>query len=85
MEINYFPKFSRQYKKLAPEIRREAEVKSEIFSQNPFDPRLKTHKLHGPLGDFYAFSVDKKYRIIFDFLENGEVGFYAIGDHDIYE
>ncbi len=84
MEIFYSPKFSRQYKKLAQEIRTKAKEKEVIFRANPYDNLLKTHKLKGKLADFWSFSVDYKIRIIFEFQDKNVVTFHYIGDHDIY-
>ena len=85
MEIRYRSRFAREYKKLPPAVKEAAKKKEIIFRKNPFDPKLKTHKLSGPLGDFWAFSVSYKYRIIFTFIEKDIVEFYSIGNHDIYE
>lgn len=84
MKILYLPKFARQYKKLPRTIKDLALKKEKIFRQNPFDSRLKTHKLHGELKGFLAFSIDHKYRIIFDFIDENTIRFYSVGDHDIY-
>ncbi|MBI2042107.1 MAG: type II toxin-antitoxin system mRNA interferase toxin, RelE/StbE family [Candidatus Nealsonbacteria bacterium] len=84
MTIFYSPEFKRKYKRLPLEIQRKAEEKEIIFRNDPFDSRLKTHKLHGRLGDFLAFSIDERCRIIFTFLEKDKVKFYAIGGHEIY-
>ena len=85
MEIFYLGKFLRQYKKLPREIQLLAEKRENIFRTNPFDSRLKTHKLTGSLEGFYGFSVTNSYRIIFDFGKSKDiVNFYEIGDHDIY-
>ena len=86
MQIEYLPKFARQYKKLPRAIQQNAERAEKIFRADPFDSRLKTHKLSGPLRDFYAFSVTHTHRIIFDFgTDTKMVRFYSIGTHDIYE
>lgn len=85
MQICYLPKFERQYKKLPHNIKELARVKEEIFRQNPFDERLKTHKLSGQLDGFWSFSIDYSNRIFFDFVKADLVRFYAIGKHDIYE
>ena len=85
MEIRYSPKFKRQYKKLSEEIKSHAEKREAVFRKNPFDPRLKTHKLHGSQDGFMSFSVDYSYRIIFEFYNPDTVIFYEIGTHDIYE
>lgn len=62
-----------------------SEKKEKIFRKNPHDPRLKTHKLSGRLKDYWAFSVNYKYRIIFSFMEKNEARFYVIGTHEIYK
>lgn len=46
MEIIYSSKFAREYKKLPNSIKDVAEEQEKIFRENPFDPRLKTHKLN---------------------------------------
>jgi len=85
MHILYHAKFVRQYKKLSASIKEHAEKREVIFRKDPFDARLKTHKLSGSLGDFYAFSVDQSYRVIFDLPKKGVARFYEIGDHSIYD
>lgn len=66
-------------------IKSLAEEKERIFKINPFDPRLKTHKLHGKYKGAYSFSIDYKYRVLFDFIDGNSVDFHTIGDHDIYD
>lgn len=85
MEIFYWPKFAKQFKKLLTETKELALKKEQIFRNNPFDPRLKTHKLHGELNIYWSFSVDYNYRIIFRFIGDNTVRFYSVGNHDIYE
>ncbi len=83
--VRYSPKFAREYKKLPLELKKLAERKEKLFRLNPLDPKLKTHKLHGRLSEFWSFSIDKKYRIIFEFGENDIIYFHSIGDHHIYD
>lgn len=84
MKILYLSKFAQQYRRLPANIKDLAEEREKVFRKNPFDTRLKTHKLHGELKDFYSFSIDYEYRIIFDFADKNTVRFYSIGKHDIY-
>ncbi len=83
MQIIYSSKFEKQYRKLPLLIKDIAEEKERVFRENPFNLSLKTHKLHGTLNNYYAFSLNNKYRIIFD-LENNTARFHSIGTHDIY-
>ena len=56
----------------------------KIFTKNAFDIRLKTHKLHGRMSDKYAFSINRRDRIVFRFISNDHILLLDIGDHDIY-
>ncbi len=85
MEIHYHSKFEKQFRKINKEIQILSVEKTAIFMIDPYDSRLKTHKLHGRLDGLYSFSVNHSYRIIFDFLSKNIARFYEIGSHDIYE
>lgn len=84
MKIIYSPNFLRNYRRLSDTIRDKAEEKEVIFRKDPFDVRLKTHKLSGAFIGFWSFSVDYHYRIIFEFKNKHMVIFHKIGDHSIY-
>ena len=56
---------------------------TQLFIENPFDRRLKTHKLSGKLKELWSFSIDYNIRIIFYFTPNNtEAVFIDIGNHD---
>ncbi|MEK7501389.1 MAG: type II toxin-antitoxin system mRNA interferase toxin, RelE/StbE family [Patescibacteria group bacterium] len=85
MKILYHSKFLKQYKRLDNFIQDLAEEREIIFRDNPFDSRLKTHKLSGRFEGYYAFSVNYSYRIIFNFVGENTVKFFQVGTHNIYE
>ena len=85
MRIFYSSKFEREYKKLSEHIKKIAEAKEQIFRKNPIDSQLNAHKLSGRLKDFLAFSINQKYRIIFEFTDENSVWFHSVGDHSIYQ
>ena len=85
MEINVTPRFMKSYKRLHKEIQEKAKVKEAVFRKNPFDKRLKTHKLSGKEKEAWAFCADYFYRIKFIFLTKIEVLFLDIGTHDFYK
>ena len=85
MEVYYSSKFVKSYRKLPQRIKDLVEKKVGVFIKNPFSEILKTHKLHGDFNGFWAFSVNKNYRIIFDFFGENVVRFYDIGTHGIYK
>lgn len=84
MKIIYSSKFAKEYIKLPRKIKLIAEKKEKIFRKDPFDPKLKTHKLSGKLKDFYSFSIDYQYRIIFEFVDKNTIWFHSAGTHEIY-
>lgn len=47
-----------------------------------FHPQLRTHKLHGFLSGYHAFSIGWDFRVVFKVLEDGVVEFSDLGKHD---
>ena len=85
MEIQTVPRFDRHYRKLPKRLKESAKEKEKIFRENPYHPNLHTHRLHGKDKGLWAFWVNQKYRIKFDFVGEHTVLFLDIGTHDIYE
>ena len=83
MKIFYSPHFLRAYKKLPKEVQHIAEEREEIFRENWKATFLETHKLKGPFSGFWSFSINHRFRIIFEF-DGDDVHFHDVGDHDIY-
>ncbi len=84
MKIGYKPQFIRQFNKLPKNLQEEVLEKVESFKDVSNHQTLKVHKLHGTFADCYSFSVNYKYRIIFNYATKKEVNILTIGDHDIY-
>ena len=85
ISVDYSKKFLKQASRLPEDVVSEAEKRELIFRANPFDPLLKTHKLHGKEKEVWAFSVTNRHRIKFVFLPGHSVLFLEIGTHDIYK
>ncbi len=85
LRIFYSSKFEREYRRIPERIKEIAEEKEWIFRADPHDPRLHTHQLSGRLKRHHAFSINQKYRIIFEFATRETIWFHSIGDHSIYE
>lgn len=82
--IKYTPTFAKNYRKLAGKIRTKAAKRELIFRQDPFSPSLKTHKLTGKLSNYWSFSVDYQYRIVFRFISDSEILLIDVGTHSVY-
>ena len=85
MKIIYSTKFAKEYKRLPLKVKKLAEKKEIIFRKDPFEPSLKTHKLTGKLKEYYSFSIDYQYRIIFEFAKKDVIWFHLVGTHEVYK
>jgi mRNA-degrading endonuclease YafQ of YafQ-DinJ toxin-antitoxin module len=85
IKVSWDQGFKRVYRK---KVKNDAELKgrfwdaAEMFAQDPFHPRLRTHKLTGRLEGLWAFSVSFDCRVIFKFLSKTEILLIDIGGHD---
>lgn len=84
-ELIYAPIFVRQFNKLPKDLQEEVIEKIELFKDASNHKQLKVHKLHGEFSTCHAFSVNYKYRIVFQYATKKSVSILAIGDHDIYK
>ncbi len=85
IEVSFSSSFLKCYKKLIKgntEIENQFKSKLEIFRNNPYDSRLKTHKLAGKLQHIWSFSVNLSFRVTFYFVESNKVIFQYIGTHN---
>ncbi|MBC7911537.1 MAG: type II toxin-antitoxin system mRNA interferase toxin, RelE/StbE family [Pyrinomonadaceae bacterium] len=84
MEITFSSSFKRAFRK---SVRSKVSLETRfwermtIFQSDPFDPRLKTHKLSGQLKDLWSFSIEYDVRIIFSFIDDKKALFIDIGTH----
>lgn len=83
--IFYNKNFEKQFRALSRETQEKAVHAERLFRENPFHPSLRLHKLKGKLEGLWSISINRKNRIIFEVLENGEMLFVSVGGHAIYE
>ncbi len=81
-KIEYSSRFLRSLSKLSDDLKQRVKEQEEVFKENAFDIRLKTHKLKGPRAGEWSYSVDYEYRIIFAFRDGKDVVYFDIGTHD---
>jgi mRNA-degrading endonuclease YafQ of YafQ-DinJ toxin-antitoxin module len=84
-EVGFSSSFKRAYKKrIAGQKRLERKFLEclDRFIANPYDPRLRTHKLSGKLNHLWSFTVEYDVRVVFIFLPKGRAQFEDIGAHD---
>ncbi len=83
--IIYSARFLKRAEKIPQEIIDLATEKEKLFKKSPLHPSLRLHPLKGELKGCWSLSVNKQYRIIFEYEENGGIIFLSIGKHDIYK
>ena len=77
-----FKKAYRKTIKNNPHLKERFQKVIKTFEKDPFHPSLKTHKLSGKLKGLWAFVVEYNCRVVFQFLEEGDVLLIDIGKHD---
>jgi len=86
IELVWDTGFKRSYKKrisIDNQLKEKFWDALELFTTDPFDPRLQTHKLTGRLSGYWAFSVDFDCRVIFMFIKaKKKVLLLDIGSHE---
>ena len=85
IKISWDQNFKRTYKKGVkqdPELKERFWAAVDVFSQNPTDARLRSHRLTGKLERLWAFSVSQDCQVILRFIDKGHVLFIDIAGHD---
>ena len=80
-----FVRNARKIIKKQPELANNIQEIIKLLCENPFAPKLKSHKLKGELQNSYACSAGYDLRIIFQFVEYEEkqaIFLETIGSHD---
>lgn len=81
-EIYTTSTFDQLLLKLPQKVRIKADDKTKLFRENPFNPVLRTEKLHPKGHDVWSFRVDIHYRIVFKFTGKEVAEFRFIGHHN---
>lgn len=85
MEVSFSDSFKKAYRKRIKSTDTEKEfwTRLNLFIQDPFNPRLKTHKLSGKLKNLWSFTVENDVRIVFYFTKDKpkKAVFVDLGTH----
>ena len=86
MEVSFSSSFQRTFRKRIKNTTTESVfwVALEAFITDPFDARLRTHKLSGELKSLWSFSIQYDTRVVFFFIEDKppKAVFIDIGTHN---
>jgi len=79
--------FWKSFYQLSASQKASARYAWEIFKHNPFDPRLKVHKIHYLSAQanrtVYSVRIEDNLRSVF-FISDDTVFTFDIGTHDVY-
>ncbi len=80
-------RFWTSFHRLSPAQKESVRKVWEIFKQDPFDPRLRTHRIHRLSAAYrctiYAVEIEGDLRSLF-YLDGETVVSLIVGTHDIY-
>ena len=85
LRSSVFVRAARKLVKRNPGITDDLRSTLELLSEDAFHPRLRTHKLKGPLADSWACSAGYDVRIVFTFVEwegHEAVLLQTVGTHE---
>jgi addiction module RelE/StbE family toxin len=86
MEVSFSESFKRAFRKRVKSTEIESEFwnRLELFINDPFDSKLKTHKLSGKLKDLWSFSIEYDLRVVFFFTKDKpkKAVLVDLGTHD---
>jgi toxin HigB-1 len=85
IKVTWDSGFKKAYRKKLinnSELEKKFAKSIKLFSADPFNGQLRTHKLTGKLQGLWAFSVDYDVRVVFSFLNEEEVLLIDFGGHD---
>ncbi len=87
MDITFHKDFDKALEKFPPKTRDKVRKVLDTFQDDPHDPQLDNHALHGNLQDFRSISAGGDLRLVFVQEDNYEyVHFYLVGTHSqLYE
>ena len=80
-----FLRLARRLTRTNPDLAEDLRVALELLAEDALHPKLKTHKLKGPLAGSWACSAAYDLRIVFQFVRHGgseAILLEAVGSHD---
>ena len=73
MVLNWSSSYKKAFKKTVksnPDLKEKIIAAMKLLEQDPFHPKLKSHKLQGILEDKWACAVTYDLKIIFTYVKN---------------
>lgn len=81
MQVNFKPKFVKQYNKLYPNMQKQFDERLELFIEDPTADLLNVHSLKGKYAGFWSINVSGDLRAIYTYIGDTIIVFLLIGTH----
>lgn len=86
MDFELSKSFTKRYKKLPKDLQEKTLDRLRTFLENPYNPLLENHYLHGKYEGCRSININGDYRAIYWESPKGHASFLAIGTHaQLYE
>lgn len=86
MEVSFSPLFVKTLQSFPDALREEVITKINLLQDEQNHEMLRVHKLKGRLKGYYAFSVNYRFRILFQYVGKPRRAYLlTVGDHDVYD
>jgi addiction module RelE/StbE family toxin len=81
MDIQYYPKFKKQYKKLSKKFQEQFDERVRLFIGDPTLPLLRIHPLKGKFMGYWSMNVNGDIRALYLIREETIIIFALLGTH----
>ena len=81
MNIQYLPKFKKQYKKLPQKFQLQFDERLNLFLTDSIDPRLRIHPLKGKYAGYWSMNINGDIRALYIIQDETLIIFALIGSH----
>lgn len=81
MKASFHKHFSKSYKKCPIKVQKQFKKRLRLFLEDPYNPLLENHALHGQWQDFRSINVTGDYRALYYHLNDDIVEFFVIDTH----
>lgn len=81
MNVLVAEEFIKHFRELPLPIQRKFERQEAAFRNNPFHPSLHTEKLEPRGRQVWSFRIDRRYRVLFRFVDRNTVLLLSVGHH----
>lgn len=81
MEVDFGPKFKKQYAKLRPSIQQQFKDRVQLLIEDPTAYLLNVHSLKGKYAGFWSINISGDLRAIYSYKGDTIIVFLLIGTH----